>query len=114
VDDVAKAESFYREVLGLTVEHQGEMLTLHLGGGAEVLVYPKPDHRPAPFTILNFPVTDIDRAVEELVERGVSLIRYDQFAHDEHGVVRPPQDDGPMIAWFADPAGNVLAILQDQ
>jgi predicted enzyme related to lactoylglutathione lyase len=114
VDDVATAESFYREVLGLAVERQGEMFTLRLGGGTEVLVYPKPDHRPATFTILNFPVADIDRAVEELVGRGVSLIRYDHFAHDERGVVRPPQDDGPLIAWFADPAGNILAVLQDQ
>jgi len=114
VDDVAAAEAFYREVLGLAVERQDAMLTLRLGGGTEVLVYPKPDHRPATFTILNFPVADIDRAVEELVARGVSLIRYDDFLHDELGIVRPPAGEGPLIAWFADPAGNVLAVIQDQ
>ncbi|TVR32650.1 MAG: hypothetical protein EA388_11910 [Nitriliruptor sp.] len=79
-----------------------------------MLVYPQPDHRPATFTILNFPVADIERAVRELVERGVSLIRYDHFPHDELGIVRPPPGEGPLIAWFADPAGNVLAVLQDQ
>ena len=114
VDDVATAESFYREVLGLAVDRQDGMLTLHVGGGTEVLVYPKPDHRPATFTILNFPVADIGQAVEKLVERGVSLIRYDHFPHDELGIVRPPQGEGPLIAWFADPAGNVLAVFQDQ
>lgn len=114
VDDIDVAEAFYGEVLGLEVERQGEMLTLGLGSGAEVFVYPKPDHRPATFTILNFPVEDIDRAVDVLAGRGVSLLRYDHVPHDARGIVRPPQDGGPLIAWFEDPAGNVLAVLQDQ
>ena len=114
VDDVAAAELFYREALGLDVAPHDGMLTLRLGGGTEVLVYPKPDHLPATFTILNFPVADIDRSVAELVRRGVSLIRYDHLPQDEHGIMRLAQDEGPLIAWFAHPAGNILAVLQDQ
>jgi hypothetical protein len=85
------------------------MLTLRLGGGTEVFVYPKPDHAPANYTILNFPVDDIDAAVDALTERGVRFERYDGFGQDERGIAR---EAGPPIAWFTDPAGNILSVLQ--
>jgi catechol 2,3-dioxygenase-like lactoylglutathione lyase family enzyme len=109
VDDIAAARQFYAETLGLDVSEDRGMLTLHIAGGRDVLVYPKPDHEPASYTILNFPVDDIDAAVDELVRRGVRLERYDGFDQDEKGVAR---DSGPPIAWFTDPAGNVLSVLQ--
>jgi catechol 2,3-dioxygenase-like lactoylglutathione lyase family enzyme len=109
VDDVAKAREFYGGTLGLkTSEHNG-LLTLHLAGDRPTLVYPKPDHTPADYTILNFPVPDIDRAVADLAARGVCFERYDGFDQDEQGVFR---GGGPYIAWFKDPAGNVLSVLQ--
>ena len=111
VDDIAKAKQFYGETLGLQVSEEYGMLQLRLGGGAEVLVYPKPEHTPASFTILNFPVDDIDKAVDELVQRGVRFERYDGTGMDDKGIFR---DEGPYIAWFTDPAGNVLSVLQDR
>ena len=111
VDDVAKAKAFYGETLGLRVSEENGMLHLHLAGGRDVLVYPKPDHTPATFTILNFPVDDIDRAVDELTARGVRFERYDGIAMDEKGVAR---GQGPDIAWFTDPAGNVLSVLREK
>jgi hypothetical protein len=84
------------------------MLTLHLGGGTDVLVYPKPDHTPATYTILNFPVDDVAKTVDELTAKGVSFERYPGFHQDEKGVAR---GDGPDIAWFTDPAGNILSVL---
>lgn len=114
VDDVDKAAEFYRDVLGLTVSVENGMLTLRLGTGATVLVYPKgPEHTPASFTVLNFPVRDIDAAVAALAQRGVTFERYPSMeaATDEAGVVRAPE--GPAIAWFTDPAGNVLSVLED-
>ncbi|TDD45814.1 VOC family protein [Nonomuraea terrae] len=111
VDDVAAATAFYGKTLGLRVSEEHGMLTLHLGGGADVLVYPKGDaHVPATFTVLNFPVDDIDRAVDELTACGVRFERYEGFAQDEKGIAR---GDGPPIAWFTDPAGNVLSVLQE-
>ncbi|MFI7615424.1 VOC family protein [Nonomuraea terrae] len=111
VDDVAAATAFYGKTLGLRVSEEHGMLTLHLGGGADILVYPKGDaHVPAAFTVLNFPVDDIDRAVDELTARGVRFERYEGFAQDEKGIAR---GDGPPIAWFTDPAGNVLSVLQE-
>jgi catechol 2,3-dioxygenase-like lactoylglutathione lyase family enzyme len=110
VDDIPAAKRFYGETLGLRVTESNGMLTLHLGGGGEVLIYPKPDHRPATFTVLNFPVDDIDGAVDELVERGVSFLRYDGVQQDERGIHR---QQGPPIAWFTDPAGNVLSVLEN-
>ena len=110
VDDTDAAKRFYGDTLGLDVSEEHGMLTLHLSGGADVLVYPKSDHAPASFTILNFPVDDIDRAVDVLTERGVRFERYDSFEHDEKGIVRA--QGSPPIAWFTDPAGNVLAVLQ--
>lgn len=110
VDDVAQAKRFYGETLGLRVSEANGMLTLHLGGGAEVLVYPKPGHLPAGFTILNFPVADIDKAVDQLTERGVDFERYAGFHQDERGIAR---GSGPAIAWFTDPSGNILSVLQE-
>ncbi|MGW3243303.1 VOC family protein [Streptomyces sp. NPDC001070] len=113
VDDLRKAREFYGDTLGLEVseEHPG-LLTLTLAGGTRVLVYAKPDHTPATFTILNFPVDDIDRAVDELTGRGVVLERYPGIEHDEKGISRA--GGGPAIAWFTDPAGNVLSVLQER
>ncbi|MFD0356478.1 VOC family protein [Streptomyces sp. NPDC127110] len=111
VDDLQRAREFYGETLGLRVTEQNGMLTLHLAGGAEILVYPKADHTPAGFTVLNFPVDDIDAAVEELTNRGVRFERYPGFTHDEKGIVR--ESGGPQIAWFTDPAGNVFSVLQE-
>jgi catechol 2,3-dioxygenase-like lactoylglutathione lyase family enzyme len=110
VDDLAAARKFYGEVLGLKVSEDHGLLTLHIAGGREILAYPKPDHVPATFTILNFPVDDIDRAVDELTARGVAFQRYDSFDQDDKGIDR--SGDGPPIAWFTDPAGNILAVLQ--
>ncbi|WP_329285750.1 VOC family protein [Streptomyces sp. NBC_00691] len=115
VDDLDAARRFYGETLGLQVGEEGEgemrMLFLTLAGGARVFVYPKDDHTPASFTILNFAVDDIDRAVDDLTGRGVALERYEGFEADAKGIVRV--DGGPAIAWFTDPAGNVLSVLQE-
>jgi catechol 2,3-dioxygenase-like lactoylglutathione lyase family enzyme len=109
VDDIQKAKQFYGETLGLRVSEQNGMLTLHLAGDRDTLVYPKEDHTPATFTILNFPVEDVDRAVEELTARGVRFERYQGFDQDEKGVFR---GGGPLIAWFKDPAGNILSVIE--
>lgn len=115
VNDIKVAEHFYGEVLGLKVEKIDEGLTLYLGSGAKVFVYEKPNHEPATFTILNFPVTNIDEAVDELVAKGVSFEKYktDYMHTDEKGIARAGEGEGPTIAWFKDPAGNFLSILQD-
>ena len=110
VDDLEAAKKFYGQTLGLnTSEHYG-LLTLHLAGDRDTLVYPKDNHVPATYTILNFPVDDIDQAVAELTERGVRFERYEGMAQDEQGISR---GGGPNIAWFTDPAGNILAVLQE-
>ena len=109
VDDVAAAREFYADKLGLEVSEENGLLTLHIAGDRPTLVYPKEDHTPAEYTILNFPVDDIDAAVDELNARGVELERYDGFGQDERGIMR---DQGPPIAWFRDPAGNVLSVIQ--
>ena len=112
VADLEAARRFYGETLGLRVSDEPEMgglLRLHLGSGAEVLVYAKDDHTPATFTILNFPVEDVEKAVDQLVARGVQFQRYEQFDQDEKGIAR---SGGPPIAWFTDPSGNVLSVLQ--
>ncbi|HSD77555.1 MAG TPA: VOC family protein [Solirubrobacteraceae bacterium] len=110
VDDLQKAREFYGDTLGLRTSEEHGLLTLHLAGARPVLVYPKPDHAPATYTILNFPVADIDRAVDELAQRGVRFARYAGFDQDERGIAR---GDGPSIAWFTDPAGNILSVLQE-
>ncbi len=109
VDDIGAARAFYADRLGLEVSEENGMLTLHLGGGGRVIIYPRPNHAPATYTVLNFPVDDIDAAVDALTDAGVSLDRYDGFDQDERGIMR---DNGPAIAWFTDPAGNILSVLQ--
>jgi len=109
VDDVPEAKRFYSETLGLRVSEEYGMLSLHIAGEWDILVYPNPNHTPASFTILNFPVEDIEKAVDELAERGVRFERYEGSEQDEKGIYR---GEGPLIAWFKDPAGNVLSVLQ--
>jgi predicted enzyme related to lactoylglutathione lyase len=111
VDDIPAAKQFYAETLGLEVSEANGMLTLNTSGGAGILVYPKPDHTPATFTILNFPVEDIDATVDELRRRGVELQRYEGSSQDEKGIQRGM---GPPIAWFTDPAGNILSVLEER
>jgi catechol 2,3-dioxygenase-like lactoylglutathione lyase family enzyme len=111
VDDLDKAQEFYGETLGLKTSEEHGLLTLHLAGDRPTLVYPKPDHTPADYTILNFPVDDIDEAVDALAARGVDFERYDGMEQDEKGIMRA---GGPYIAWFKDPAGNVLSVLQER
>ena len=108
VPDVAAARQFYGETLGLRVSEEHGMLQLHLAGGRDVIVYPKPDHTPASYTILNFPVDDVEATVDGLTERGVQFERYQGFDQDDKGIQR---GGGPLIAWFKDPAGNVLSII---
>ncbi|MGW8481994.1 VOC family protein [Microbacterium sp. NPDC055903] len=111
-DDIAASRDFYESVLGLTVVEQGGMLSVQLPKGGAVLIYPKDDHRPATFTVLNFPVADIDAVVDELTAKGVDMLRYDGSGQDEKGIARgKAAGRGPDIAWFADPAGNVLSVL---
>ena len=107
VDDIPRARQFYGDTLGLAVTEQHGMLTLHIAGDRDILVYPKQDHVPATYTILNFPVGDIDSAVDQLAARGVVFERYDSV--DARGVMR---NQGPPIAWFKDPAGNILSVLE--
>jgi catechol 2,3-dioxygenase-like lactoylglutathione lyase family enzyme len=109
VDDIATARKFYAETLGLRVSEENGLLTLHIAGDRDTLIYPKEHHTPATFTILNFPVEDIELAVEELNARGIEFERYDGMVQDEHGISR---GGGPLIAWFKDPAGNILSVLQ--
>jgi predicted enzyme related to lactoylglutathione lyase len=111
VDDLETAKKFYGEVLGLKTSERYGLLTLHLAGGRDTLIYPKPDHAPATYTILNFAVDDIDAAVDELTSRGVELVKYDGLGQDDKGINRA---GGPYIAWFKDPAGNILAVLQER
>ena len=108
--DIAKEKEFYTEKLGLKTSEDHGLLTLHLAGGNDVLIYPKPNHVPATFTVLNFPVADVDRAVDDLKKRGVRFEQYDQpgLKTDEKGIMR---GNGPTIAWFKDPAGNILSVL---
>jgi catechol 2,3-dioxygenase-like lactoylglutathione lyase family enzyme len=115
VDNLVEARDFYTQTLGLSVDHQSQGLVLHLPGGATVFAYPKNDHQPATFTILNFQVADIDAAVDELTQRGVQFEHYAQVPHtDAKGIMRGrAQKLGPDIAWFKDPAGNILSVLQD-
>ena len=109
VDDVPKARRFYGETLGLKVSEESGALLLHLSGGNDTLIYPKADHIPASYTLLNFVVADIGIAVDRLVARGVRFLRYDEFGADDKGIVRGPDRD---IAWFADPAGNIHSVGQ--
>jgi catechol 2,3-dioxygenase-like lactoylglutathione lyase family enzyme len=113
VDDLDAAREFYGETLGLRISTEMGLLNLLLADGERpTLVYPKPDFEPATYTILNFPVADIDAAVDELSSRGVAFEIYDGFGQDEKGIARGGADRGPSIAWFRDPAGNILAVLE--
>jgi catechol 2,3-dioxygenase-like lactoylglutathione lyase family enzyme len=111
VDDLQRAKEFYGQTLGLEVSEANDLLEIRLGGGAKVLAYPKPNHVPATFTILNFPVSDVEGAVDELTSRGVRFEIYDEgdLKTDERGISSGP---GPKIAWFTDPAGNILSVLE--
>ena len=111
VPDTDAAKDFYGGTLGLEVTEEDDVLALHIAGGRPVLIYPRPDHEPATYTILNFPVEDIDRAVDDLAAAGVEFESYTgELETDEKGVFRKA---GPPIAWFRDPAGNILAVLED-
>lgn len=111
VDDIPAARSFYGETLGLEVTEERGMLTLHIAGDRPTLVYPQPNHTPAGYTILNFPVSDIEPAVDELAARGVRFERYEGTPGetDGKGIFRK---GGPLIAWFTDPAGNILSVIE--
>jgi predicted enzyme related to lactoylglutathione lyase len=113
VDDLEKAREFYGDTLGLktdVLDEENGLMVLHLAGDRDTIVYLRPGFVPASYTILNFPVDDIDDAVDQLASRGVSFERYDAFEQDEKGISR---GNGPSIAWFKDPAGNVLSVLQE-
>jgi catechol 2,3-dioxygenase-like lactoylglutathione lyase family enzyme len=108
--DIEALEPFYRDKLGIRTSVDNGLLTLHLAGGDRpTLVYPKPDFVPATYTVLNFPVEDVEAAVDELASRGVEFERYDGFDQDEKGIWR---GEGPDIAWFKDPAGNIMSVLK--
>ena len=111
VNDLHQAKEFYGETLGLDIRDEGGMLALHVGGGNPILIYPKPNHAPASFTILNLPVDDLERAVTDLKQAGVRFEKYDDpsIKTDADGIHR---DHGPKIAWFKDPAGNILSVLE--
>lgn len=113
VGDIQKAKEFYGRILGLEVSEAHGLLNLHLAGGTTVLMYPKPNHVPATFTILNFPVPDVDQAVDELTKRGVRFETYNEpdLKTDQKGIMR---GKGPTIAWFKDPAGNILSVLHEE
>ena len=114
VDDLDKALEFYGETLGLktAVISEGDLIALNLAGDRDTLVYNKPDFTPATYTILNFPVDDVEKAVDELSSRGVEFERYEGIEQDDKGISRG--QGGPTIAWFTDPAGNILAVHEDQ
>ncbi len=109
-DDIAKARQFYGETLGVRVSEESGLLWLHLAGDRDTLIYPKENHTPATYTVLNFEVEDADKAVDELTARGVRFERYEGAEQDEKGISRAA--GGPAIAWFKDPAGNILSVIQ--
>jgi catechol 2,3-dioxygenase-like lactoylglutathione lyase family enzyme len=117
VDDLDKAQAFYGDALGLKTElldEENGLVTLHLAGDRPTLLYRKPDLQPGNYTVLNFPVDDIDAAVDELTARGVTFERYDGMPQDDKGVMRGiAAGRGPDIAWFKDPAGNILSVLKE-
>jgi predicted enzyme related to lactoylglutathione lyase len=111
VDDIEKTKNFYGNTLGINYTQEMEgVISLHFPGAGDVLIYPKPDHKPATFTVLNFPVEDIEQAVDELRSKGISFEQYEgELQTDEKGIFR---GGGPLIAWFKDPAGNILSVIQ--
>jgi predicted enzyme related to lactoylglutathione lyase len=112
VNDLQQAKEFYGQTLGLDVSEAHGLLTLHIAGGSNILMYPKENHTPATFTILNFPVANIEQTVDDLVKRGVHFESYNEgdLVTDEKGIFR---GGGPKIAWFKDPSGNILSVLED-
>lgn len=108
-NDIAACHDFYAGKLGLAVAEDHGMLTLTFAGGGKTIVYPKPNHEPATFTVLNFPVPDIEKAVDALTAAGITMERYEGAGQDERGISR---SGGPLIAWFKDPAGNILSVIQ--
>lgn len=117
VNDLDKAKQFYTETLGLELDDETMGLQFKLPNGGGLFIYPKPDHQPATFTVLNFVVEDIDKAVDELMENGVTFEHYDTMpgGQDAKGIARGlAAHRGPDISWFKDPAGNILAVLQDK
>ncbi len=110
VPNLEEARAFYEGTLGLRVSQEHDLLTLHLAGDRNTLVYSKPDHEPATYTILNFPVDDVETAVDALRKRGVQFERYEGIDQDERGISLDP--NGPRIAWFTDPAGNIMSVLE--
>jgi catechol 2,3-dioxygenase-like lactoylglutathione lyase family enzyme len=113
VSDLRQAKDFYSQTLGLNVSERPEGLELHIAGGTRIFIYPKPNHTPATFTILNFPVDDIERAVSALAKLGVRFEHYNQgsIKTDDKGIARPP---GRNMAWFKDPAGNILSVIEEK
>lgn len=114
-NDIEKAKEFYRETLGLEVKQDkdmGDILNVTIEDGVDIIIYPKDDHTPATFTVLNFLVENVDTAVDELTAQGVKFEQYDfgEIKTDEKGIMR---GNGPTIAWFKDPAGNILSIIED-
>lgn len=112
VSDVPAAMQFYGDVLGLKVSEDHGIMTIALANGGRIIAYPKADHKPATFTVLNFPVPDVDKAVDELKKRGVRFAQYDtaDIKTDDKGIMR---GNGPTIAWFTDPAGNILSVIDE-
>ena len=113
VDDLQKAKKFYTEILGIEVkDNPMGLIELHIEGSNRIIIYPKPNHEPATFTILNFPVDNIDNAVDELISKGIKFEQYEvELKTDAKGISRNPQ--GPKIAWFKDPAGNILSVIEE-
>jgi catechol 2,3-dioxygenase-like lactoylglutathione lyase family enzyme len=108
-NDIDKARQFYGEALGLDITEQMGVLNVTFAGGGVTVIYPKDNHEPATFTVLNFPVDDIDAAVDRLVDGGITMERYEGLGQDERGIAR---EYPPPIAWFKDPAGNILSVIQ--
>lgn len=114
VSDLDQARHFYGDILGIEVkDHSMGLLELHIKGSNHILVYPKPDHESATFTLLNFPVSDIDQAVDQLSEKGVQFEQYRGEIRTDHKGIRRADSRGPSIAWFRDPAGNILSVIED-
>ena len=112
-NDIPAAKRFYGETLGLELNEAMGGLDLRFANGQRVFIYPKPNHEPATFTVLNFPVDDVEAAVDELAAKGVTFERYPGMTQDAKGIAHPPTpDQGPDIAWFKDPAGNILSVLK--
>ena len=111
VNDIKQAKKFYQNLLGLTVkDNPMGLIELHIKGGNAVLLYPKADHVPATFTVLNFPVSDIEKTVDSLMVKGIVFEQYEQLKTDHKGISR--NEHAPTIAWFKDPAGNILAVIE--